>query len=87
MPFGLCSAQATFEILIEIVLDGLHCKTCLVYLDDIIVCDKTFHDMVKSFDAVKNQEVPAVCKKGGISWACNLRKRCQHRPKEDRMCS
>ena len=47
MPFGLCNAPATFERLVEIVLAGLHWETCLVYLDDIIVCGKTFDDMVK----------------------------------------
>ena len=46
LPFGLCNAPATFERLIEIVLAGLHWETCLVYLDDIIVCGKTFEDMV-----------------------------------------
>ena len=42
LPFGLCGAPATFERLVEIVLAGLHWETCLVYLDDIIVCGKTF---------------------------------------------
>ena len=38
LPFGLCDAPATFESLVEIVLYGHHQRTCLVYLDDIIVC-------------------------------------------------
>jgi hypothetical protein len=37
MPFGLCNAPATFERLMEHILRGLSWKTCLVYLDDIIV--------------------------------------------------
>ncbi len=37
MPFGLTNAPSTFERLMERVLDGLHWKTLLVYLDDIIV--------------------------------------------------
>ncbi|XP_017474733.1 PREDICTED: RNA-directed DNA polymerase homolog [Rhagoletis zephyria] len=44
MPFGLCNAPATFERLMERVLKGLHWKTCLVYLDDIIVIGKNFKD-------------------------------------------
>ena len=52
LPFGLCNAPATFERLMEIVLAGLHWETCLVYLDDIIVCGKTFEDMVKNLDEV-----------------------------------
>lgn len=44
MPFGLCNAPATFERLMERVLSGLHWKSLLVYLDDIIVFGNTFHD-------------------------------------------
>ena len=42
MPFGLCNSPATFERLKDQVLKGLHWKTCLVYLDDIIVLGKSF---------------------------------------------
>lgn len=44
MPFGLCNAPATFERLMESVLAGLHWKTCLVYLDDIIVFSSSFQE-------------------------------------------
>lgn len=37
LPFGLTSAPATFERLMETVLRGLHWKSLLVYLDDVIV--------------------------------------------------
>ncbi|MCG7874760.1 MAG: ribonuclease H family protein, partial [Candidatus Thiodiazotropha endolucinida] len=33
-------------------LAGLHWETCIVYLDDMIVCGKTFEDMVKNLDEV-----------------------------------
>lgn len=37
MAFGLCSAPATFERLMETVLRGLQWKSLLLYLDDVIV--------------------------------------------------
>ena len=44
MPFGLCNAPATFERLMEVVLSGLHWRTLLVYLDDVIVFGKSFQE-------------------------------------------
>ena len=44
MPFGLCNAPATFQQLMENLLNGLQWRTCLVYLDDIIVYSKTFDE-------------------------------------------
>lgn len=52
MPFGLCNAPATFERLMEHVLRGLHWKTCLVYLDDIIVMGKDFDDHLRKLQEV-----------------------------------
>ena len=37
-------APATFERLLELVLQGLQWKTCLVYLDDIIIFGATFEE-------------------------------------------
>ena len=42
MPLGLCNAPSTFERLMELVLIGLHWKTCLSYLDDVIVMEEVF---------------------------------------------
>ena len=44
MPFGLCNAPATFQRLMQVVLAGLEWKCCFVYLDDILVCSKTFEE-------------------------------------------
>ena len=42
LPFGLTSAPATFQRLMERVLHGLHWKTLLLYLDDVIVIAPDF---------------------------------------------
>ena len=44
MSFGLCNAPATFERMMDQVLAGLSWKTCLLYLDDIIVYSRTFQE-------------------------------------------
>ena len=41
MPFGLCNAPATFEILMERVLGQLQWQICLCYLDDILIHSPT----------------------------------------------
>ena len=48
MPSGLCNAPATFERLMEAVLFGLSWKTCLIYLDDIIVHAASFNDHIEN---------------------------------------
>ena len=44
VPFGLCKAPATFSRLMDRILAGLHCETCLFYLDDIIVFATTWEE-------------------------------------------
>jgi RNase H-like domain found in reverse transcriptase/Reverse transcriptase (RNA-dependent DNA polymerase)/Integrase zinc binding domain/Integrase core domain/Chromo (CHRromatin Organisation MOdifier) domain/Retroviral aspartyl protease len=52
MPFGLRNAPATFQRFVDITLAGLTWKTCLVYLDDIIIFSKTKEEHLDHLDAV-----------------------------------
>ena len=52
MPFGLRNAPATFQRTVDIVLSGLKWKTCLVYLDDIIVFSNTEYDHFRHLEEV-----------------------------------
>ena len=52
MPFGLCNAPATFERLMDQVLQGLHWSRCLVYLDDIISFGTTFEDALDNLTSI-----------------------------------
>ena len=44
MPFGLCNSPATFQRLMENVLAGLTQKSCVVYIDDVLVMGSTFEE-------------------------------------------
>jgi len=52
MPFGLCNAPATFERLMEKVLQDILSKVRLVYLDDVIVFSKIFEEMMANLRKV-----------------------------------
>ena len=52
MPFGLANAPATFERLMEQILQGLPWTVCLVYLDDVIVHAKTLADEFENLRTV-----------------------------------
>ena len=42
MPFGLCNSPVTFQRLMDTILSGLTPKSCMVYIDDVLVIGKTF---------------------------------------------
>ena len=47
MPFGLCNAPATYQRLMNLLLAGLTWRSCLVYLDDILIFSPTFERHVE----------------------------------------
>jgi Reverse transcriptase (RNA-dependent DNA polymerase) len=52
MPFGSRNAPATLQSTVDIVLSGLKWKTCLVYIDDIIVFSQTPEEHLRHLDEV-----------------------------------
>ena len=56
MPFGLATAANTFERLAELVLSGLTWKSCLVYLDDIVVFSFSFQEQIERLQEMKGLE-------------------------------
>ena len=52
MPFGLTNAPATFQRLMENCLGDLHLRSCIIYLDDIIIYSKTPEEHVHRLEQV-----------------------------------
>ena len=48
MSFGLCNAPATFQHLIDFVT----LSQCLVYLDDVIVLERSFSEHLQNLQVV-----------------------------------
>lgn len=69
MPFGLSGAPSTFQRLMSILLRGVNWKTCVVYLDDILVFGKTveehnlrLEEVLKRFKESGLKLSPSKCK-------------------------
>jgi hypothetical protein len=52
MPFGCCNAPATFQRLMDKVLNGLTWHQCLVYIDDVLVFAKDFDTHLENLNLV-----------------------------------
>lgn len=52
MPFGLTNAPALFQRLMERVLAKHHLRTCLVYLDDIVVYGRSVDELKERLEEV-----------------------------------
>ena len=52
MLFGLTNAPATFQRLMENCMGDLHLNYCLLYLDDIIIFNKTYEEHILHLEAV-----------------------------------
>jgi len=62
MPFGLRNARDMFHRCLDIILSGVRWKSCLVYLDDVIVQSNKLEDHIKHVD-----EVLTLLEEAGIS--------------------
>lgn len=52
MPMGLSTACATFQRLMELILQGLNWQTCIIYLDDIVVFGSSFQEHLQRVEEV-----------------------------------
>ena len=52
MPFGLTNAPASFQRALDLILTKYKWKTCLIYLDDIIVYSKTVEEHINHVDDI-----------------------------------
>lgn len=62
MPFGLTNAPATFQRLMDKVLNSLTWKFCIVYLDDIVVFGRTIEEHNRNLALVLEQIIKAKLK-------------------------
>ncbi|MGH0053304.1 MAG: reverse transcriptase/ribonuclease H family protein, partial [Sphaerochaetaceae bacterium] len=52
MPFGLMNAPATFQRALDMILSRFKWKTCLVYLDDVIIYSNNMDDHFKHVEEI-----------------------------------
>ena len=52
MPFGLTNAPATFHRALDMILSPFKWKTCLVYIDDIVIFSKSVEEHIRHVDEI-----------------------------------
>ena len=52
MPFGLCGAPFSFQQLMSLVLKEENWKSCVIYLDDVLIYSSTFEQHVKHVETI-----------------------------------
>ena len=52
MPFGLTNAPASFQRALDLILSRFKWKTCLIYLDDVIIYSKSMEEHIDHVDGV-----------------------------------
>lgn len=52
MPFGLTNAPATFQRALDIALAAFKWKTCIVYIDDVVIFSKTIGEHLEHVDTI-----------------------------------
>ena len=72
MPLGLCNAPATFERLMDRVLQGLQWSRCLVYLDDIIFFGSTFDSALSNLTLIFERFRSYVLQVSPLSIVCAI---------------
>ena len=62
LPMGLCNSASTFQRLMNLVLSGLTYKSCLVYLDDIIIMARSLEEHQSRLEEVFSRIIAAKLK-------------------------
>lgn len=72
MPFGMCNAPATFQCVMNVVLNPCLRRSVLVFMDDILVYSQTLEEHVAHLHEVFTllQQQQLFVKRGKCSFAC-----------------
>ena len=52
MPFGLSTAPVSFQRALDMILTQFKWKTCLVYLDDVIIFSNSVEEHIQHVDEI-----------------------------------
>lgn len=52
LPMGLSSSPNSFQLLMDKLLRGLTYRSCLCYLDDVLVCSETFQQHISDLNDI-----------------------------------